>query len=239
MIANTTRKLARPVVAAARELVCFCWAAATTDQRLPTASRSVSRGAGPQAAGTRDTSMSNPVPDEVRLDPRQRSPATRTTGPWVPARIIRLATPTPRPRPGPPTTPPPGRHADGDHPRPLDNPSAISEVAPRTSAHRRHPCRAPQARDRRGAGACALRGNQASDDHVSGHRSQGRRRPARGSRARSGSGISAPRSRWAAVQTVLGERDAPRAERRRTPCGLRLPRWDRADPGTSPTPPVV
>lgn len=45
--------------------------------------RSTGRGAGPQAAGTRDRSMSSP-PRAVTLGLRQRSPAARTPGPGVP-----------------------------------------------------------------------------------------------------------------------------------------------------------
>ncbi len=132
MIANTTRKLARPVVAAARELARFLLG--RRHHRLTTADSLPVGEPGRRATGGRQARYlyEQPVPDEVTLDPRQRSPATRTTGRGVPTpassdwpRRHRLR------RPGPPTTPPPGRHADGDHPRPLDNPSAISEVAPR------------------------------------------------------------------------------------------------------------
>ena len=105
-----------------------------TDDQQP--HRSVGRGAGPSAAGTRDSAMSSTrLRAGATLAPRQRQPAARNralgsqslaSSDWQRRHRAR--------RPGPPTTPrrpPSGR----DHPRPLDKPTAISAVVPEDVVH--------------------------------------------------------------------------------------------------------
>src|SRR5271156_5463162 len=89
------------------------------------------RGAGPQAAGTRDTAMSTARPfTDVRsvLDSARRQ---QKPGPWgtqPPHHQTGNADNRAR-RPDPPTTP--TRPSNGrDHPRPLDKHTAISAVGP-------------------------------------------------------------------------------------------------------------
>ncbi len=124
------------VVACARELSCFLWAAERpTDPRL-TAPRSGGRGAGPSAAGTRDLSMGS-TPKGVPRPLLESASWQHETGPWG-IQPPHHQTGNADTEPGAPASRPPqtARHADAINPAHLTNDTTYQITSRHATSHK-------------------------------------------------------------------------------------------------------